>query len=69
MSDDERFGDGDMRGISLRICKCNRCKHVNASGTACAAFPRGIPQEIMGGRVSHEQSYRGDGGIQFEARA
>lgn len=33
----------------------------------CAAFPDGIPQEILDGTFDHSKSYEGDGGLQFVA--
>lgn len=47
-----------------REAGCRACRHFQ--GLTCTAFPRGIPSEIMGGRVSHDQPYQGDSGIQWE---
>ncbi len=33
----------------------------------CRAFPFGIPDEILSGKVSHEKPYPGDNGIRFTA--
>ena len=33
--------------------------------STCVAYPRGIPTEIMEGRVDHTEPYPGDGGFRF----
>jgi len=64
----ERFVDNDLAGISLGGCRCNQCHHVYDDGLSCAAFPDGIPSEILTGEEQHEEPYPGDQGIQFRAR-
>ena len=44
---------------------CNECVHLSEGGT-CAAFPGGIPVEIVTGQHDHREPYKGDGGIRFE---
>lgn len=51
---------------------CMKCKHLHKPvdgdwGYKCAAFPAGIPEEIITGEVEHRQPYDGDNGIVFEA--
>ena len=45
--------------------QCVLCKHYRMTGT-CAAFPRGIPDEILTGAFDHTQPYPGDHGVRFE---
>lgn len=46
---------------------CPSCTHFQFGERAtCAAFPDGIPEAILTGRVSHRKPHRGDRGIQFE---
>lgn len=58
------------------IPQCMSCKHVSEDGKRresgecylpCAAFPDGIPDEILANDVWHDHPYPGDHGIQFEA--
>lgn len=56
-----------MRGRSM----CDVCVHwqgeLNDDGEGlCAAFPAGIPQELLMGKVDHRQPLPGDNGVRFE---
>lgn len=45
---------------------CCTCSHIYSAGAhTCAAFPRGIPEEIWSGRNKHTSPYPGDHGIQY----
>lgn len=44
---------------------CMWCVHKR-DGMTCAAFPEGIPEEIITSRVIHTVPYPGDNGIQYE---
>lgn len=44
---------------------CSVCVHKSLSGPTCTAYPRGIPDEILRGEVSHLTPYPGDNGIVF----
>lgn len=45
---------------------CNRCRHVNPGIASCAAYPHGIPAEVLDGTVQHTKPYKNDKGIVFE---
>ena len=51
---------------------CVDCAHFERGedgiGLTCAAFPEGIPDEILFGDHDHHQPFDGDHGIQFEPR-
>jgi hypothetical protein len=58
--------------------RCWLCKHIAEEGKTrpngekylpCAAFPDGIPDEILWNEVRHDDPYPGDHGIQFEPMA
>jgi len=44
---------------------CNKCEHLLRGTVACAAFPKGIPREILSGENTHKKPYPGDNGIMF----
>jgi hypothetical protein len=49
--------------------ECAKCKHFDkypTDGFVCKAFPKGIPAEIIEGRVKHREPSPGDRGIRFE---
>jgi|CXWL01.1.fsa_nt_gi hypothetical protein len=52
---------------------CYHCVHWKDNNDAdepmCAAFPDGIPTQILNGRMDHRRPVHGDNGIVFEARA
>lgn len=52
--------------------QCAECKHFHrppAEGEfvyTCAAFPAGIPAQILAAQHDHRKPFPGDGGIRFE---
>ena len=46
---------------------CRYCKHIYSTlARTCAAYPKGIPEEIWKGLHNHQSPYPGDLGVQFE---
>ena len=58
----------------VTLSQCTGCKHGwNAARRAtreiyprCAAFPDGIPDEILWNELRHTKPYPGDRGIQYD---
>jgi hypothetical protein len=48
---------------------CATCKHAKPGTNLCAAFPGGIPLDIVSGRWDHTKPIEGDGGIVYERKA
>ncbi len=50
--------------------ECYDCRHLRQDShkVTCAAFPDGIPVEILKSRILHREPFPGDHGIQFEPR-
>jgi hypothetical protein len=58
---DVHYSDGEL-GIS----QCVWCRHRNADGRRCRAFPKGIPQAIAENRHDHRHPFDQDFGVRFE---
>lgn len=52
--------------------QCFNCRHLREEppsdgwGFACAAFPKGIPEEALTGNRDHREPVDGDHGVRFE---
>ncbi len=58
-----------MEGVPIIIKpQCLTCKHWVSPGTHCAAFPEGVPKDILMNIVDHKVPVKGDNGIQYETR-
>lgn len=44
---------------------CPLCEHANFKTFSCAAFPDGIPADILAMRHDHRKEYPGDNGIRW----
>lgn len=53
--------------MSVPVPLCLSCVYLNREGPGmvCAAYPSGIPDEILDSDVDHRLPYTGDNGIQF----
>jgi hypothetical protein len=51
----------------MQPAQCIGCAHYRID-YECNAFPHGIPDEIILGRIDHTRPYPGDNGIRFEPR-
>jgi hypothetical protein len=47
---------------------CIFCRHLTEGQARCAAFPRGIPDDLLFALRDHREPYEGDGGIRFEPK-
>ena len=52
--------------LANAVKQCNSCIHRVEYSSKCAAFPKGIPDEILLGDFDHQNPYPGDNGIRFE---
>jgi hypothetical protein len=63
----EKFQREMVDDIFGGMPQCDSCVHFQ-SGNLCAAFPDGIPLDIISGKHDHKKPYPGDGGILYEAK-
>jgi hypothetical protein len=47
---------------------CIFCRHLKDGQVRCAAYPHGIPDEILFALHDHREPYEGDRGIRFELK-
>ena len=47
---------------------CANCRHFDPGKVACAAFPQGIPADLIMGEGQHVDPVEGDRGVRFEPK-
>lgn len=52
----------------LVMPQCLQCTYWEEPGIICAAFPEGIPKEVLMNIVDHKNPVSGDHGIRFAPR-
>lgn len=60
----------DLMSGPYKVPLCVVCRHLGPfreGRFTCGAFPEGIPEPIMDGRIDHRRPFAGDNGIRFEA--
>jgi len=50
----------------LRVSQCTFCAHRSPDGTACKAFPGGIPAELLYNEHDHRMEFAGDNGVRYQ---
>lgn len=61
-----RLADALWRDGDITISQCVFCAHKSETGTTCAAFPEGIPSQILRNEVDHRRPFAGDRQTRFE---
>lgn len=51
--------------ISEQCADCTHLKGLDGETLICAAFPKGIPDNILRGLADHSRPYEGDHGLRF----
>ncbi len=64
----QRFGDNSLKFITLDEGICHKCRYLHSDGMSCMAYPDGIPEDILIGKIDHTEPQPDDNGIQFKPR-
>ena len=51
--------------LKRKEIQCDTCIHLLRGPGRCEAFPRGIPKDILTGKVDHTTPFTGDKGITY----
>jgi hypothetical protein len=57
-----------MTPMSPMCLKCEHFHYNNLISNTCEAYPQGIPDEILDGKVIHTSSYNGDNGLTYKKK-
>jgi len=50
----------------LKVSQCTFCAHRSPDGTACKAYPNGIPVELLYNDHDHRLEFAGDNGVRYQ---
>lgn len=50
----------------LKVSQCTFCASRSPDGTACKAFPGGIPFELLYNEYDHRMEFPGDNGVRYQ---
>ncbi|MCJ7754171.1 MAG: hypothetical protein MUP13_06380 [Thermoanaerobaculales bacterium] len=50
----------------LKVSQCTFCAHRSPDGSACKAYPSGIPIELLYNEHDHRMGFPGDNGVRYQ---
>ena len=59
------FGERMLGDGIITTPQCHGCQNYYVGTLNCAAFPNGIPQDILGNKFDHKNPFNGDNGIRW----
>ena len=59
------FGERMSGDGTVTSPQCHDCQNYYVGTLNCAAFPKGIPRDILSGKVDHKTPFDGDNGIRW----